>query len=56
MLLPSQKTGCISIYTVPQAINRVLLQSLFLFCLNAFLQIGEVISKTQAHKEKVPQV
>lgn len=31
------------VYTVPQALNRVLLKSRFLLCLNAFLRIGVAI-------------
>ena len=44
------------VITVPQALNRVLLQALFLLCFNAFLRLGEVISKTLADTDKVLQV
>ncbi|XP_061195714.1 integrase/recombinase xerD homolog [Saccostrea echinata] len=44
------------VFTVPQALNQVLLQALFLLCFNAFLRLGEVISKTLADKDKVLQI
>ncbi|XP_048771145.2 integrase/recombinase xerD homolog [Ostrea edulis] len=44
------------VFTVPQALNRVLLQALFLLCFNAFLRLGEIMSKTLADKDKIVQV
>lgn len=43
-------------FNVPQALNRVLLQALFILCFNAFLRLGEVVSKTQADKDRVLQI
>jgi integrase len=51
-----QKILAALVFTVPQALNRVLLQSLFLLCFNAFLRLGEVITKSAADKDTVVQV
>lgn len=44
------------VFTVPNASNRVLLQSLFLLCFNAFLRLGEVVTKKVSDKDRVLQV
>lgn len=39
------------VFTVPMASNRVLLQSIFILCFNAFLRLGEVVTKNVSDKE-----
>ena len=43
-------------FTVPQFQNQILLQALFLLCFNAFLRLGEAVSKNTTEKDRVIQV